>query len=431
MSQVEQIKPVAKPHPHVVPSAQVERHDLDIVHHPRVLNLVPRTAEPYNQQRQTEIYIDSETELLDGFSSFLEFQVAADADQFNLDGSAHSYIQSIELQARNGARLDIIDDHNLIHNMLWQCQADPDRGTREWASGADEYLLGETAKTDITTTKRRYCIHLMFSLFNRGHHLHLPALGGVKMVIRWAPVGIAGSSHDSGSSPASGYSVTDVVFHARLIPMSPKYLDELHKFSASGRLVYNPKAWASNSAVYTGNSGSASILRQLASVTRAFVVHRQVTDVAESLPTATVATDGARGLTRYMPPNTVGSAYSQQFQHGSARFPEQPINSAEVAFFHLENALGQHRDLNVGGTYLTKARYAPTGAPTDLADSELYVVGYDMTRSGKNTGLSLSTSPLVYNFSATSARSGQQITLIIEFDQLIQVLAPNNIRVAH
>ena len=417
---------VSHPHPNEHHSAQVRRFDANIIGEPRVERVTPRVAGPFNDTKNCIIELSSDSQLLDGFESFLEFTVATPAESFNLDGTAHTFIRRVMLKTKNGTVLTEIPHYNLIHSVMYHAESSPNRGKREWIQRAQELDTVEATKTAIGTTETRFCLHLMLDLFHRGRWLHLPELGGLKLEFEFEKIGLVASSKVGATAPTS-YNIDNVVFNARMIPMSQKYLDELRKVARSGNLVYQAKQWVVTSDSVSGNTAQLSLRDGYSSVSRAFVVHQLSSDDNETMVQQNLDVDGIKKFSRFIPPHQSGQTYSQIFQHGTSRYPSNAIESEEVAFAHLESALNHTRDLNISGTYLELDRYL--GRETIQSRSPLYIVAIDFTRAGRNSGLDLDSAGLIYKMSSSGAQANQNVSLMAEVDTIVQVLGPREVRI--
>ena len=420
-------------HPNTKALSGVTRNDKDI-NKATFEQYNSRQALPFLPNQTREIEIDASNALLDNHSMHLEFKVEAETSKtYYEEGSGHSYLQRVTVVNQNGAVLADLDQYNLWYHM----QAFPSVGRRfcnkNWHQGLDNLAPEELSLPVVALNKGRastvagvtYMIPLNLDLFKHHRYLHLPVLGRIKVKFTFAPIAEVAQSAVGATIPTT-YSITNAVLHARMLEISPSFIDFLEKQSAAGDLIYNPHnvVWQTIS-VGVNDSNTLTLDGNLQSCEKAFVVRRSGLDITGAIPAS--AATAKHQLTKYAAP---GDGFDHmQWRHGIQRYPTTTITNHEQSYMFLEEAMGLTGNADCE-SLISRENYTDVSvqaATVTLEKTQKFINGMEFSRAGRNTGISLAQNSLQFteSISGTRIAANSDLKMAVVYSSALQVL-PNN-----
>jgi hypothetical protein len=422
----------------IVPLSSVAKYD-KYVSRRETVQLTPREPLNYTGGKTISIDIPGGDHLIDGHNQMLEFKVKASTNgEFTLSGSGHDFIQRVVLKTRSGVVLTDMDDYNLVYTQLAQPSIGTAYCTKEWHSATDNLVNPNTQKLVINSAQELvFGIHLDLDLFKHQRFLHSPVLGQLVLEITWANISQIACNKAGTGSP--GYEVVDCVYHLGMIYVDQEYVQSLQKQAQAGKLIYNPLV---SRVVKKQHNGSTRQQLDISggeqSVEKCFIV-RQVIDELTSVDVV-VDVNGDEGkfyTAKSCRPSTAAAQTQEQWRHGSELYPKQAITDPEQAYFYLEKAMETLGDTTLG-SLLTRQNYKEYATGSDTVGASAfghprYLVGYDFTRAGRNTGISLEVNSLQFqdSVSANPLADSSQLAAILMYSAIIQVVDPSNVFVGN
>jgi len=427
-----------KVHSGIIPRVSVNRHDK----HLQGKEFVQfRPSQPLNYIPRQEITIDlpGGNHLLDMNNHTLEFKVKANGHNFNMAGSAHNFIERLVLQTKNGIVLADSNDYNTVFHQMLQPSVGVDYCKKNWDEKMQNLdpAVGNTAKELITTsTETNMMAHLDLDLFKTQRFLHSPLLGKLVLKITWARGEMVACNNADANTP--DYLITSCVLHACKVPVSQEYVNLLQKQAKDGKVIYNPLNSRVVSKSATGNTrNTLTISGNEQSVEKVFIMRQMSEDIASTVSIGISGDEGHFYTQKSVRPSNVSSATtSEQFLHGSVRYPQQPITTAEQAYFHLENAMELRKDASAESLvdYDNYTRIGTTWGPDDASgaassDYTRYLLGYDFTVNGRNSGISLQDNHLLFEDDVSSGQleSNDRLNAIVWSAGAIQIVDEQNV----
>jgi hypothetical protein len=224
-----------------------------------------------------------------------------------------------------------------------------------------------------------------------------------------------------------------------MIYVDQEYVQSLQKQAQAGKLIYNPLV---SRVVKKQHNGSTRQQLDISggeqSVEKCFIV-RQVIDELTSVDVV-VDVNGDEGkfyTAKSCRPSTAAAQTQEQWRHGSELYPKQAITDPEQAYFYLEKAMETLGDTTLG-SLLTRQNYKEYATGSDTVGASAfghprYLVGYDFTRAGRNTGISLEVNSLQFqdSVSANPLADSSQLAAILMYSAIIQVVDPSNVFVGN
>ena len=304
------------------------------------VSFFPSNAGTFGAGSVIRIPISSGSCFQDGTLSCLKFQYT-NADAANgaqIDGSAHSFIQSIRVISRSGGvDLENIRYYNKLVNMLSDLQLNEvDRASRyhegygsgNYTTQTGAVFAGCGEPTIAANGTMDFYLPLLSAVLGSGQSRYLPLFlcGQIDLEIQIATNPTIGAA-------APNFSINNVEFQTQLIEFAGDMNNTLLQLCKSTGLYIHATSWYSDKIQVSGTVVSALVAERLASVKSLFCY--------TSIPrTATTMRENSR---------TASAVTSFQLKCGSTFFPNQPITG---------NATKEHNGSFITETYKAIGDYA-------------------------------------------------------------------------
>lgn len=375
---------VIKTKRNIKPNFELEYDTKNMASQPYIQKIYPNESGPFagdsGMQNVASFDFSSPNAMIDFFESDLQGDVLLNSGtNFALDGTAHSYPVRMRLMQQNGEVWEDVPNYNAKTAAEIVITSGAERAATRWSSLHDNANIAVASRTILSSTAIKFKIKPQLSFFKDVKVAHLPVCGNLRLEIYWET---SPGVNVLSSSPGT-YKIQNLVFNAKMYPMTLDYINRLKAKAKKGELIYNFENVYLQNVPWSQTSNSLSINYKLTSA-NAFLGQFYIS--------TELNTNGKVDIQKsvYTTPTAV------QIQVGTEFYPRQALASPEELLHALQDTFNVLDDVN-SSSLITRANYTCANADATIAATPLFYIGINLKAGDSiNTGVDLNNSPLIF-----------------------------------